>query len=274
MIVDVHTHCFPPEIAKRALTYLTNRTGGVVKPIGDGTISCLVYQSYKNGIDKAVLCSVATRPKHFSSIFEFGMSIRNGECGEETRRRIVPLGSVHPDDGMRFEHLRLLAEAGFPGIKLHPYYQNCVLDSPEMLEYFHCCRDLDLVVQCHCGYDVGFPREDICGPDRVAHVLREVPGLKFIAAHLGGWNRWDEAVQHLLGKDVFLDTSMLRHLFDDPNAHRLLREHPAEKLLMATDWPWLSFADGISYVKNAGLPEASLPLILGENAKKLLHLEE
>jgi predicted TIM-barrel fold metal-dependent hydrolase len=139
-----------------------------------------------------------------------------------------------------------------------------------MLEFFRCCRDLNLVVQCHCGFDIGFPFEPLCGPERIARVLREVPGLPFIAAHLGGWRQWGGALEHLLGKDVFLDTAILMQDARNEDVQRLLREHPCEKLLFATDWPWLSIDDGLRFVQRAGLPAAAENAVLGGNAAALL----
>ena len=145
-----------------------------------------------------------------------------------------------------------------------------MLDTPHLLEYFRCCRDLDLVVQCHCGFDIGFPFEPICGPERVAHVMSEVPGLRFVAAHLGGWRQWGGSVEHLLGKDVYLDTAVLKPYFDDGEVRRILREHPANRLLFATDWPWLGFEEGIRLIRSAGLTPDHERAILGGNAATLL----
>jgi hypothetical protein len=53
---------------------------------------------------------------------------------------------------------------------------------------------------------------------------------------------------------------------------RILREHPADRLLFATDWPWLGFAEGIGFVRSAGLGKAQTDAVLGGNAAGLLGL--
>lgn len=272
MFIDVHVHTFPDAIAERALEKLSAKTGYRLRPAGSGTLSGLVPALAAGRIDRAVLCPIATKPSFFEGILAESLAMRDGARGEDIRKHIIPLASVHPADEHRFEHLKKIAESGLKGIKLHPYYQSCVLDSPDMLEYFHCCRDLNLIVQCHCGFDAGFLHDPICGPERINRVLREVPGLTFIAAHLGGLFQWGGVAEHLLGKDVYLDTSLDKHSFTDPGALRIMREHPSDKLLFGTDWPWLSFADGIAFVKSVGLPSEAESAILGGNAAKLFSL--
>ncbi len=270
MLIDVHVHTFPDDLAARALKKLVEKTGNFIAPAGDGTNAGLLDAMRRDGIDYAVVCPIATKPAQFDGILTEALAIRDGARGAAAALHLVPFASVHPEDAARFAHLARVAESGLRGIKLHPYYQGCVLDAPPLLEYFRCCRDLDLTVQCHCGFDIGFPFEPVCGPERVARVMREVPGLRFIAAHLGGWRQWGGAAEHLLGKDVYLDTAVLLPHFGDGDARRILREHPADRLLFATDWPWLGFGEGMRFVRSAGLTPGQEKAILGLNAAQLL----
>ncbi|MDR2850418.1 MAG: amidohydrolase family protein, partial [Verrucomicrobiota bacterium] len=272
MTIDVHTHTFPDGIAARALEKLAAKAGHAIAPVSNGTVSDLLEQLQRDGVDKAVVCPIATKPSQFDGILAEALALRDGERGQAAAEHLVPLASVHPADDARFAHLKQVAESGIRGVKLHPYYQDCVLDTPDLLEYFRCCRDLGLVVQCHCGFDIGFPFDPICGPERIARVLKEVPGLAFIAAHLGGWRQWGGVAEHLLGKDVFLDTAVIPPDLGDAAAQRILREHPADKLLFATDWPWLTFKDGINFVRSVVRDETAQAGILGGNAARLLRL--
>lgn len=270
MLVDAHVHTFPDDLAERALKKLADKTTPHIAPVADGTVSGLLKEMRRDHVDYAVVCPIATKPSQFDGILQEALAIRDGARGADAARHLISFASVHPDDEARFAHLTQAAESGIRGIKLHPYYQACVLDAPGMLEYFRCCRDLGLVVQCHCGFDIGFPSDPLCGPERVAHVMHEVPGLRFIAAHLGGWRQWGSAIEHVLGKDLYLDTAVLKSHFRDADPLRLLREHPAEKLLFATDWPWLGFADGIRYIRSAGLDPEKERAVLGGTAATLL----
>lgn len=270
MLIDVHTHTFPDAIAERALKKLVEKAGHLITPAGDGTVRGLLDHMQRDGVDYAVVCPVATKPEQFEGILAEALRIRDGGCGEDAQCHLIPFASVHPSDDTRFAHLATVAKSGIKGVKLHPYYQSFTLDTPAMLDYFRCCRDLGLVVQCHCGYDIGFPFEPLCSPARVARVIEAIPDIKLIAAHLGGWRHWDEGVKQLIGKNIYLDTAVLTPDFGNPDARHLLREHPATQLLFATDWPWLDFAEGVRYVRSIGRPPDAENAILGDNAAALL----
>lgn len=272
MLIDCHTHIFPDALAPRALDKLVEKGGHAIAPVGTGTAAGLLAHMRRAGLDRAVVCPIATSPAHFDGILAEALAIRDGQRGTDAARHLIPFASVHPADGQRLARLKHVADNGICGIKLHPYYQPCVLDAPEMLEYFRCCRDLGLVVQCHCGFDIGFPPDPTCGPERVARVIREVPGLRFIAAHLGGWRLWNASLDFLLGQDIYLDTALLKEDFGAAAPNRILREHPAERLLFATDWPWLGFEDGIAFIRALGRSPAEEAAILGGNAAALLNL--
>jgi len=270
MLIDVHTHVFPDHLAARALATLTAKTGNAIAPVADGTLSALLENLQRDGVDRAVVCPIATRPDLFEGLLREALALRDGERGKDAARRLIPFASVHPADEARFAHLQQVAERGIRGIKIHPYYQPCVLDAPDMLEYFRCCRDLGLIVQCHCGFDIGFPFDPVCNPERIARVLHDVPGLRLIAAHLGGWRQWEESLDHLVGQGLYLDTSILAMNATEEAPQRVLREHPADRLLFATDWPWLSFRDGIDFVRSARLGANNERAVLGGNAAHLL----
>lgn len=272
MLIDVHTHTFPDAIAERALKKLVEKTGNTILPEGDGTVGGLLDHMRRDGVDYAVVCPVATKPDQFDGILAEALRIRDGACGEDAQRHLVPFASVHPGDGARAAHLAEVARRGIKGVKLHPYYQAFVLDAPDMLDYFRCCRDLGLVVQCHCGFDIGFPFDPVCDPARVARVAAAVPGLKLIAAHLGGWRAWEEGLALLAGKDLFLDTAVLSAHFGDATARSILLKHPADRLLFATDWPWMGFAEGVRYIRSLGLAAEGERRLLGGNAADLLGL--
>lgn len=273
MLIDVHTHTFPDAIAERALKKLVEKTGRVIAPSGDGTVRGLLDHMRRDGVDYAVVCPVATKPDQFGGILAEALKMRDGATGEEARLHLIPFASVHPADEARAAHLAEVARSGIKGVKLHPYYQSFTLDAPEMLDYFRCCRDLGLVVQCHCGFDIGFAFDPICSPTRVARVAEAVPGLKLIAAHLGGWRSWDEGARLLAGRDIFLDTAVLHMDFGDNDARRIMAAHSERKLLFATDWPWLGFAESVRYVQSFGFTAEAETAILGGNAASLLSIE-
>lgn len=272
MTIDVHAHVFPQSIAARALATLTAQANYTVQPVGDGTHHALIDQMMAAQIDRAVVCPIATKPALFDGILAQASALQVGAFGPQATTMLIPFASVHPADPLWQRHLQAVAAAHIRGVKLHPYYQPCTIDSPTMLDYFRCCRDLDLVVQCHCGFDIGFPREDLCGPARVANVVKAVPRIKLIAAHLGGWHTWEAVATHLLGHDVYLDTAILPQDLHAPSAHRILCEHRADRLLFGTDWPWLDHPTAKNFIHSAVADAPKRAAIFGLNAAALLGL--
>lgn len=56
----------------------------------------------------------------------------------------------------------------------------------------------------------------------MAHVLDQVPDLKVICAHLGGWSVWKEAWRVLAGRpNVWVDTSSSLYALEPEEAARI-----------------------------------------------------
>ncbi len=224
-----------------------------------------------DGVDMACLLLIATKPTQFDVLMRNACAIRDGALGERARRKIIPFPSVHPRDPDLFAHLDAIAEAGFRGLKFHPYYQDFSLADPSVWPMFRKVADLGLVVQCHCGYDVGYPdRLDACGPAEVATLLGNVPGLKFIAAHLGGCAGFKpHTVDPLLDLGCYIDTSALARNWYRDEEMRILRSWPRDRILFATDFPWTVYSEAIRWVKSVRDP-ADWELVFSGNARRLL----
>ena len=271
MIIDVHSHNFPPQIAARALSALVHRTGDTLQPSADGTLENQLDHMALAGVDRAVMCPVATKPSQHNIILRTAVAIREGELGERAKRMIIPFASLHPADVDAVTHLEEIASAGIRGIKIHPYYQEYSLADPKIWPIFRVAASLGLVVQCHCGYDIGYPgRYDACGPKEIAVFLRNVPKVKFIAAHLGGCSGFKpHATDEIIDLGCWADTSALARNFSRDEEMRLCRSWPTERLLFGTDFPGVSYQESLRWVKSLR-EKRDLSRILGENALKLL----
>ena len=65
-IIDFHTHAFPDQIAEKAMQKLQQNC--IVKACLNGTLYDLLHSMDKSGIEKAVLCNIATKPDQFEAI--------------------------------------------------------------------------------------------------------------------------------------------------------------------------------------------------------------
>jgi len=275
MIIDFHTHNFPDALAPRAIAAMVENLRHEFTPFGDGTLACQLAAARADGIDRCVMCPIATKPSQADVILRSALEIRDGGRGEEAARVIIPLASVHPVDPDYRLHLKAIADAGVPGIKLHPFYQGFRLDDPSVFPFFSAVRDFGLVVIAHCGYDHGFPNEPMtCGPAEIAALLAAVPGLgpRFVAAHLGGHlGNPPGATDKLLETGCLIDTACLEILQDDPDAIRIMETWPTERVVFGTDYPWNRQGRLVEWVR-AHRPAADHEAIFHLNAERLLGL--
>ncbi len=125
-VIDFHTHAFPDSVAEKAMTSMEAEADW--KAVLDGRLSSLIASMDRAGVQTSVLCNIATRPKQYEPILEWSKQIRSS--------RIVPFPSVHPTDPDAVRKVEQVAEAGFVGMKFHPYYQDFDLDEPRMMPIY------------------------------------------------------------------------------------------------------------------------------------------
>ena len=274
MIVDFHTHNFPDVLARRAIDGMLKLLGGSLTPFGDGTLGRQIADMKAAGVDRAVMCPVATRPEQADVIVRRACEIRDGVHGEDAARMIVPFASLHPSDPCLLRHIDQIVAAGLKGVKLHPYYQRFSLRDPLVAPFLASIRDAGLVVVCHCGLDPGYLSEAIeCGPAQIATLLDNVPGLapRFVAAHLGGFSGAPaHAVDSLLDSGCLFDTAVLASEQTKPEPRRLMANLPADRLLFGSDYYWTSQTQLIDWVKSLRPDPADRELIFHLNAERLL----
>ncbi len=259
-IIDFHTHAFPDKVAATAIPALEDI--GKVKASHDGRISSLLASMDKAAIDASVLCCIATKIEQGASILSWSKAIRS--------ERIIPFPSFHPDDSEALARIEEIKAAGFSGIKMHPYYQKFVLDEERMLPLYEKIMEQNLILVMHTGFDIGFPRERIADPKRIAAVIERFPNLKLVATHMGAWDQWDEVESTLAGRSLYMDISFSLHQLSVDDARRLLLKHPADKILFGTDSPWANQKEVIGQLQALALEPELNEAILHRNAEQLL----
>jgi len=263
-IIDFHTHAFPDAVADRAIASLQVHADGHTRAHLDGRVDSLIASMDAAGIDRSVICTIATKPEQFDGILRWCLSIR----GE----RIVPLASIHPLANDVAAQVARVAEAGLAGIKLHPMYQHFVTDDPRLDRLYAAAAAAGLIVVLHCGVDFSAPGSDQAHPRRVAAVLEGHPGLTLVATHLGGWKAWDAVRRHLLGREVWMETSFSLGWMGDEEALAIIRAHGVERCCFGTDSPWAEQGEQVERFKRLPLTPAEQAAIFADNAERLLGL--
>lgn len=262
MIIDFHTHCFDDALAPYAVSTL-EKNGGI-KAKHDGTVSGLREYMRQCGVDLCVVHPVATKPAQVVTI--------NQWARKNTNDGMCLFGALHPDDPNFLNTAQQLKNDGFKGVKLHPDYQRFYADESRMMPLYEALRDLGLIVVLHTGVDIGHTALIRCTPLMIANIINNVPGLKLVAAHMGGHALWRDAEMLLCGKDLYLDTSYAWYKLGRQGMVRMIEKHGADKVLFGTDSPWKDTAAEITHITSLGLSASQTDLIMYKNAQALLEI--
>ena len=262
MIIDFHTHAFPDVIAARAISSLLESSKAKYLPCSDGTVSGLSANMKRFGVDASVLQPVLTKPSQLRTLNEWVRS-----CESED---IVSFGGIYPHSESYKEDIDFVCSLGLRGLKFHAEYQGFTVDDEKMLRIYDYAFEKGLIVLHHAGYDPAYPPPYHSSPARFARVLDEMKGGTLVVAHLGGHAQWDDVERYLVGRSVYLDTSMGFSYYPKEQFMRIVRAHGAEHILFGSDAPWSRANEEIAALRALPLTEKEKNAILGENAVRLL----
>ena len=274
MIIDTHAHTFPDKIAYNALRKMENEIytsqNFQVKAARTGTVSDLSQASIDANIDITLICPVATNVKQAKKINALSPDLNK----DMDKHHLFSLGAIHPDCEDYKSIIDEIVAMELKGIKIHPDYQMTDFDDEKYLRIMDYAANKDLVIVTHAGEDVGLPGTVHCTPDKILNVWKHIQPEKLVLAHMGGWRKWDEVEEKIVGMPVYFDTAVCQRKdipvhISDKQLVRMIRNHGVEKILFGTDSPWYDQKTAIKDLKNSGLTEDELKLVLGENAKKL-----
>ena len=283
MIIDFHTHTFPEKISSRVVKKLGITAH--IKAYTDGSIENLAASMKKAGVSYSVNLPVMTSPEQVEKINSSMIEDREALLA----RGIIAFGGLHPDYTDYKKEIRRLREHHIAGIKLHPAYQNINLDDIRMLRIIDCASAEGLIVLTHAGIDIGIYDRNYCSVAHILKVIDEVHPEKFVLAHMGNWDCWQDVERDLAGAPVWLDTAFSigpiakNPATDEPPYEemnlrdedfiRLCRRHGTDRILFATDSPWQDQADYIGRIKAMDFSDAEKEQIFGGNAVALLGQE-
>ena len=217
-----------------------------------------------------------------------GVAKTNDRCWKITRETtgVLTAGTLHPgypDNPVEIERFK---DRGIKGIKFSSFSQGFALDSPEAFELFDRLHQenqdqnhrffvvLDTFYEAHCFF--GTSSRYTTTPKRLGHLVKQYPGIPFIAAHMGGLTAPFEDICNYLPPlpNLFLDTSNAAHTLSKQEFIHLLKTHGAEHVIFGTDWPWFDPAAEMAlisgYLEEAGFSMKDKDEVFGGNIARLL----
>lgn len=254
-VIDVHAHVFPDAVAQKAVNNLKTYYSYTMH--GKGTFSDLKDSADEAGVEKLVIHSTATKAHQVEDVNNFTSSLI---CD-----RIIGFGSIHPDYPDCEKEVDRIISLGLKGIKLHPDFQKFNIDDKKMFPiYDYICGKLPIL------FHVGDINSDCSNPKRLAKVIKMFPHLTVIAAHLGGYSRWDEAEEYLIGKDIYIDTSSTFASLSDERIVSIIKKHDINRVLFGTDYPLERHKSTIEHTQRLDLSDDAKEKIFYTNAYNLL----
>ncbi|MBR4627938.1 MAG: amidohydrolase family protein [Ruminococcus sp.] len=252
-IIDAHAHIFPEKIAESATVNIGHFYG--IPMTGCGISEKLLQSGRKIGTFRYLVCSTATAPHQISAINSFIA----GECARNPE--FYGFGTTHADSEDVRADVEQIVSLGLHGIKLHPDFQKFNADSPEAYKIYEAIEGR-LPVLIHCGDN----RYDFSAPQRIANIHRDFPKLKILAAHLGGYQRWDDAEKCLNGDDTLkFDVSSSLAFITPERAAHMIRKYGVENCFFGVDFPMWSHEDELERFFALGLTDEENRRILADN---------
>lgn len=279
MLIDVHTHIFPPDVCQQRAAY------GARDPwfhalysnprTRMATAEDLIAEMDAAGVSVSVACSFGwTDP----DLIEEGNNYVIEAMGRYPGR-IYGMAGLLPTAGTRALHeLERCAQAGMIGVgELMPHGQQYKLSDTHLLAPFiEIVRHYRLVVLSHCSEPVGhlYPGKGDVTLQEVIAFLTAFPDVRFIAAHWGGGLPFYALMPEIqrITANVWYDTAATIYLYQPAIFPVVAHLVGAERILFASDYGLLGQRRVIDHIRQAGLDETSVERILGRNAQTLLNL--
>lgn len=260
MLIDTHTHLYPEKISSKVVELLREH---YCLPVPyQGTISEYQHIIHQHHVDAAIFFTAATCPAQVRSA--------NRWAKLNTNKEMIGFGTLHPDDQNADAEIKWLKEAGIKGIKFHPDFQHFFIDDDNALKLYQKLAK-DFIVIFHVGDDNAPHKVHYSSPQRLRKVLDLLPGLKVIAAHMGGYQMWQDSLKYLCGKNLFFDTSSCAGILPDDTFQLIIKEHGYNKILLGSDYPFSEPHIECLKLAKLGLKNQEYEAIIGGNAEKLLH---
>ena len=280
MLIDFHTHIFSPEIQKQRARYCA-RDPWFNELYSNpraylATADELIAEMDSTGVDLAVTFSFGwTDPGLIEETNSYVIDAMQRYPG-----RLVGMAVLQPTAGTRaLYELERCAQAGMIGVgELMPHGQGYSLSDIALLSpVMEIVRQHSLLVLSHCSEPIGhsYPgKGNVSLPDIITF-LTAFPDVRFIAAHWGGGLPFYSLMPEIqrVTAHVWYDTAATAYLYRNDILPVVARLVGAERILFASDYGLLRQQRIIEYVKQSGLSEAEIALVLGGNAQRLLQLD-
>ena len=210
-------------------------------------------------------------------------NIEVAECALKNDDVMIAFGSIDPHKGrMGAREARdLIENYGVKGFKFHPTVQGFYPYDKMAYHLYEVIAEYKLPMLFHSGHSGygsgvrggGGLRLEYSNPMHLDDVAIDFPDCPIIIAH-PSWPWQDEALSVAMHKpNVYIDLSGWSPKYFPPQLIQYANTQLKTRILFGTDFPLITPERWLKDFENAGFKEEVKPLILKENAIKMLGLK-
>jgi predicted TIM-barrel fold metal-dependent hydrolase len=277
MIIDFHTHIFPPRIKKNRSRYVdcdpcfsvlySNPNAALV------TVDELITSMDDTGVDMSIILNIGWETHELC--IETNDYIL--ESISRYPQRLVGFCTVQLESPQAaLEEIERCVKGGAKGIgELRPDIQLFDMGSDHLIKPIaELINKHNVIMLIHASEPVGhsYPGKGALTPAVLYPFIAGNPELKIVCSHWGGGLPFYALMPEVKKaiSNVYFDTAASPLLYSQRMYEQAAQLVGANKILFGSDYPLLAQQRGIKEIESSNLPEDSKSLILAGNAVRLL----
>jgi len=277
MIIDFHTHIFPPQIQKDRSKYIAIDPCFAVMYSNEkarlANADELIDSMDKDGVDVSVVLNIGW------TTHELCVETNDYILESINRypQRLVGFCAVQPRSlGSAINEIERCVNGGIRGIgEMRPDMQMLAPEDEEVMKpFFEAVNRKNLILLIHTSEPVGhqYPGKGTVTPELVYSFITSYSGSPIVCAHWGGglpfYALMSEVKEAM--SNVYFDTAASPFLYSSQVYSQVIQLVGADKVLFGSDYPLLAQRRLLGEIDSLDLPGETKNLILSGNARNLL----
>jgi predicted TIM-barrel fold metal-dependent hydrolase len=276
VIIDFHTHVFPPEVKKNRNKYVERDPCFAIlysdPKAKIATADELIASMDESGVDISVILNIGW------TTHELCVETNDYIIDSVSRypQRLVGFCAVQPQSPKAaIDEVERCARAGIKGVgEMRPDIQFELGDEVVMDPLVEVLKEHQLSLLLHTSEPIGheYPGKGIVTPEVLYPFITSYPELTIVCAHWGGglpfYALMPEVKKAL--SNVYFDSAASPFLYTPQVYSQVIQLVGADRVLFGSDYPLLKPRRLLDEIDTLGLPPETRDLVLSGNALKVL----
>ena len=280
MIIDFHTHVFPPQIKKNRNKYIDSDPCFAILYYKAEAKLCttdeLIASMDKEGIDISVIVNIGW------TTHELCVETNDYILESVARypKRLIGFCTVQPNSyEAAIDEIERCAKEGIRGVgEMRPDIQLFDLSDEVLMKPFvEVLKKHKLILLTHSSEPVGhdYPGKGGITPDMLYPFITSFPDLTIVCAHWGGGLPFYALMPEVKRamSNTYFDTAASPYLYSPQIYNQVIQLAGGDRILFGSDYPLMPQSRYLKQIESLDLPDETKNLILLGNAQRLLGIE-